>query len=272
MGLWNIFTASSCLLTGFLIDRLGFVRVVVGGAILMIVPALFYTLVGNHLAAVLALRILQAVGAGPATASIGVLAATWFPPHQRGFVAGLYGIATCLGVASGFMASPAVYAGTHSWLAAMSWMAVAPIRRFGIDPSGPLWRQAAGHFANRVRTSRSRKRFQAVAEDFRDLDSLRHSLHQLLVLHRLQRSYSGLLCHRAAHRRRLRPDGCRPPDDALPGCADHRQPGHWLSLHPSAEGKSPVDHQHCFSGHRMCSPRSSCCPASMPTCRFCRWC
>ena len=126
MGLWNIFTASSCLLTGFLIDRLGFIKVVVGGTLLMIVPALFYTAVGNHLPAVLALRVLQAIGAGPTTASIGVLAATWFPPHQRSFVAGLYGIATCSGVAVGFMTSPSVYAATHSWLAAMSWMALAP--------------------------------------------------------------------------------------------------------------------------------------------------
>jgi len=79
MGLWNIIGATSCLGAGFLVDRYGINKLLMIGCVLLFIPSLCYPLVGNHLGAVIGLRIVTALGVGPVTSIIGSLAATWFP-------------------------------------------------------------------------------------------------------------------------------------------------------------------------------------------------
>ena len=91
MGLWNIIGATSCLGAGFLVDRYGIPKMIVLGCLLLVVPSLLYPVVGYSLKGLIVLRIVQALGVGPLTALVAPLAATWFPPQQRGMVAGLSG-------------------------------------------------------------------------------------------------------------------------------------------------------------------------------------
>ncbi|WP_005037714.1 MFS transporter [Holophaga foetida] len=127
MGLWNIVGATSCLVAGFLVDRLGISKMVIAGCIILIVPSLLFPLVGYNMKALILLRIIQALAVGPLTAIVAPLAATWFPPQQRGMVAGLSGFSISLGVLVGIIISPMIFAATHSWLTVMSRVAIAPM-------------------------------------------------------------------------------------------------------------------------------------------------
>jgi len=127
MGLWNIVGATSCLVSGFLVDRLGIPRMVITGCLILIVPSLLFPVVGYNMQALIFLRIVQALAVGPLTAIVAPLAATWFAPEQRGMVAGLSGFSISLGVLIGIVISPMIFASTHSWLTVMARVAIAPM-------------------------------------------------------------------------------------------------------------------------------------------------
>ncbi|MBP1627520.1 MAG: rane protein, major facilitator superfamily [Holophagaceae bacterium] len=127
MGLWNILGATSCLVAGFLVDRFGVNKLMIAGCIIFIVPTLFFPMAGKNLGLIILLRAIQACGVGPVTSILGPLAATWFPENQRGAVAGIQGVATSAGVGLGFAIAPKTFMATHSWLATMGWMTIAPV-------------------------------------------------------------------------------------------------------------------------------------------------
>jgi len=138
MGLWNIVGATSCLGAGFLVDRYGINKLLVGGCVLFTVPSLLFPMAGHNLGAIVALRCVQALGVGPVTAIIGALAAIWFPPQQRGMVCGIQGVATSLGVLIGFMLSPAIFASKGDWEVVMACMAVIPAVAFVLCAAIPF--------------------------------------------------------------------------------------------------------------------------------------
>ncbi len=146
MGLWNIIGATSCLVAGFLVDRFGIPKMLVIGCLLLLVPSLLFPAVGYSLKGLILLRIIQALGVGPLTALVAPLAATWFPPQQRGMVAGLNGFSISLGVLLGVMLAPVAFGATGSWLNSMSRMSIFPaaglvlslVMVFG--PEAPLFR------------------------------------------------------------------------------------------------------------------------------------
>jgi len=127
MGIWNILGATSCLVAGFLVDRFGVNKLMIAGCIIFIIPTLLFPFAGDNLKLIILLRAIQACGVGPVTSILGPLAATWFPVDQRGAVAGIQGVATSGGVLIGFLVSPKTFMATHSWLATMGWMTIAPI-------------------------------------------------------------------------------------------------------------------------------------------------
>jgi len=127
MGLWNIIGATSCLGAGFLVDRYGIPKMLVLGCLLLLVPSLLFPVVGYNMKGLIILRIVQALGVGPLTALVAPLAATWFPPQQRGMVAGLSGFAISLGVLLGFILAPIAFAATGSWVATVAWLSISPL-------------------------------------------------------------------------------------------------------------------------------------------------
>lgn len=123
MGGFNVFLAVSCVAGGVICDRFGFERTFLGSLLLMIVPSLALPSLGHSPQAVLAIRAVQACGAGPVMAVVSQVAATWFPRQERGIVTGLQGSGVALGIAIGFVAGPAGLA-AGSWQSAMAWLTV----------------------------------------------------------------------------------------------------------------------------------------------------
>jgi MFS family permease len=72
-------------------------------------------------------RIIQSLGNGPVYASIAMLAALWFPPHQRGIVTGLQGSAVTLGFAIGFVTTPLAFELFGTWQVALAWQSVSAV-------------------------------------------------------------------------------------------------------------------------------------------------
>ncbi len=118
---------SFCIVGGFICDKYGLVWTFIGGSVLFTIPTMLLPLVGNSLPGVVAVRIIQALGAGPIMAAVSAVAALWFPVSQRAVVTGLQGAMVTLGVAVGFVATPVALAATGSWLSAMAWQSVGGI-------------------------------------------------------------------------------------------------------------------------------------------------
>lgn len=125
MGLFNLALAAACIVGGFLCDRFGLVRVYTWSSVLMIVPTLALPYCGDSLGAAVAVRIIQAFGAGPILASVAAVAALWFPPLERGIVTGIQGMAVTLGIAIGFVAGPVAYAAVGRWQTAIAWQTIS---------------------------------------------------------------------------------------------------------------------------------------------------
>jgi MFS family permease len=144
MGIFNLGLALSCIGGGFLCDRFGLVRTYFWSCLFLIVPTLALPYCGDSLSGAITVRILQALGSGPINASVSAVAALWFPPSQRGIVTGLQGTGVTLGIAVGFVASPAALAASGNWQTALAWqaacafLALAMIIVFAFGPKPPV--------------------------------------------------------------------------------------------------------------------------------------
>jgi len=124
MGGFNLALGVACIIGGFLCDRFGLVKVAIFGSMLMIVPTLLMPYYGNNLTAIVMLRLIQACGAGPILAMVSCVAAIWFPPLQRCIVTGIQGMSVTLGIAVGFVATPALNQAIGNWQVATAWLSV----------------------------------------------------------------------------------------------------------------------------------------------------
>ncbi len=127
MGVVNLVIAIACIIAGFLVDRFGFAKMLIVGAVLMIVPTAALPFLGNSFPALMAVRIIQSLGNGPVYASIAMIAALWFPAHQRGIVTGLQGSAVTLGFAIGFVTTPLTFELVGTWQHALAWQSVSAL-------------------------------------------------------------------------------------------------------------------------------------------------
>jgi MFS family permease len=127
MGVVNLVIAIACIIAGFLIDRFGFVKMLLVGAVLMIIPTAALPFFGDSFPILMIVRIIQSLGNGPVYASIAMIAALWFPPHQRGIVTGLQGSAVTLGFAIGFVTTPLAFESVGTWQVALAWQSVSAV-------------------------------------------------------------------------------------------------------------------------------------------------
>jgi MFS family permease len=127
MGVVNLVIAIACIIAGFLVDRFGFVKMLIAGAVLMIIPTAALPFFGDSFPVLMIVRIIQSLGNGPVYASIAMVAALWFPSHQRGIVTGLQGSAVTLGFAIGFVTTPLAFELVGTWQTALAWQSVSAI-------------------------------------------------------------------------------------------------------------------------------------------------
>jgi ACS family glucarate transporter-like MFS transporter len=114
--------------SGMLIDRFGVRPCIIAGGVLTVLAALSVPVLGGSLAGMVAMRVLLGLGFGPVSACVSAVAARWFPPPERGLVAGVQGSGIALGIALTFGAMPAASQAYHgNWRAGMSWFAIVAI-------------------------------------------------------------------------------------------------------------------------------------------------
>ncbi|MFC9440227.1 MFS transporter [Nocardia sp. NPDC057030] len=94
---------------GYVVDRIGERKVLIGGPLLMLVAGAAAAATPNDIA-LGALLFLGGVGAASTNGASGRLIVGWFPPHRRGLAMGIRQTAQPLGVGIGALAVPAVAA------------------------------------------------------------------------------------------------------------------------------------------------------------------
>ncbi|MFB8274269.1 MFS transporter [Nocardia colli] len=94
---------------GYVVDRIGERKVLIGGPLLMLVAGAAAAAASNDIA-LGALLFLGGVGAASTNGASGRLIVGWFPPHRRGLAMGIRQTAQPLGVGIGALAVPAVAA------------------------------------------------------------------------------------------------------------------------------------------------------------------
>ncbi|WP_405166032.1 MFS transporter [Nocardia sp. NBC_01499] len=117
---------------GFVVDRIGERKVLIGGPLLMLVAGGVAATATNDIA-LGALLFLGGVGAASTNGASGRLIVGWFPPHRRGLAMGIRQTAQPLGVGIGALAVPAV-AATYGVAAAI----LVPATMAGIAAVGSL--------------------------------------------------------------------------------------------------------------------------------------
>jgi MFS family permease len=123
MGLFNLVVAVSCIGGGIMCDRVGPMPVLVFSSVTLTLPTLVLPYFGHSFAGTLTIRLIQAIGCGSVLATASPVAALWFPLKDRGIITGLQGTAVSIGIATGFVAAPALYGAMGNWQTAMAWLA-----------------------------------------------------------------------------------------------------------------------------------------------------
>lgn len=124
MGFYNLVVAIACIIGGIMCDRAGLMPVLVFSSLSLALPTIALPFFGQTFAGVLIIRLLQAAGTGAILATVSPVAALWFPLHDRGIVTGLQGTAVSVGIATGFIAAPALHESLGNWQSAMAWIGV----------------------------------------------------------------------------------------------------------------------------------------------------
>jgi MFS family permease len=94
---------------GYVVDRIGERKVLVGGPLLMLAAGVAAAGASNHIV-LGALLFLGGMGAASTNGASGRVIVGWFPPHRRGLAMGIRQTAQPLGVGIGALAIPAVAA------------------------------------------------------------------------------------------------------------------------------------------------------------------
>ncbi|MBP2654868.1 MAG: transporter transrane protein [Firmicutes bacterium] len=127
MGAFTLFVTVGAVAGGAFVDRVGAVPVFIASCVLMFLGDILIPTFSDSFPALVALRIIEGVGAGAIMGVGSAVAAVWFPEAERGLVLGIQGLSVSLGIAIGFGTVPAVFEATGSWTTAMAWLAVAPV-------------------------------------------------------------------------------------------------------------------------------------------------
>jgi len=108
MGIFNFFLGIAALLGGALLDKLGPIKVFIGGLILIMVGAFLMPIIGDTYNGMLIIRFLQGFGTGPVMAACIPIAASYFPANERSIATGAQGFAVSLGIIIGLQVFPRI--------------------------------------------------------------------------------------------------------------------------------------------------------------------
>lgn len=114
---FNLAVAVGALGGGWFIDRFGFLSIYVFGLTMIAIGWLLMPTVGQSVAGVILLRVIQGLGTGPIMASSASVAAKRFPVNERAIVTGTQGAAMAAGVGIGqlIMATSVLEAAAGDW-------------------------------------------------------------------------------------------------------------------------------------------------------------
>ena len=141
---YTVMGTVGAILGGVLFDRFGIVKVMIASAFLLALGMVLTPVVGTTFKGFVLTRLLTGLASGPATVSVGVIAASWFPVRERGPISGLHGMAIAMGVAVGFALVPVAYLKTQSVLATGAWLGLIPaigllfFVAMGLGPRPPI--------------------------------------------------------------------------------------------------------------------------------------
>jgi MFS family permease len=106
MGIFNFFLGIAALLGGYLLDRLGPLKIFIGGLILIMIGSFLMPIIGHTYMGMLLIRLLQGFGTGPVMAASIPVAASYFPENERSIATGAQGFAVSLGIITGLQVFP----------------------------------------------------------------------------------------------------------------------------------------------------------------------
>ncbi|MBP2642636.1 MAG: transporter transrane protein [Firmicutes bacterium] len=115
MGLGMLVMALSIGLAGFLIDRFGIFRVLVGAIGVQMLANAAFTLIGHSYETVLIIRLIESAALAPCFIVNGPVAAIWFPKNEIGIANGASVAMLQLGNMIGLAGAPLLVSMTGSW-------------------------------------------------------------------------------------------------------------------------------------------------------------
>jgi MFS family permease len=122
--------ASTCvvaILSGFVIDKIGFALTWIIGLSIQIIAAILIGPLSETSGGLILGRILQGMGMGPINAVIAAVCAQWFKYNERTYVAAVQGVSVWLGISFGLIYTPAMYEFFgQDWHKALSMSAIPP--------------------------------------------------------------------------------------------------------------------------------------------------
>ncbi|MBP2650052.1 MAG: transporter transrane protein [Firmicutes bacterium] len=141
MGL-NIFSSAiGVIIAGYLLDKLGIFKIMIGSMALLLVANTAYPLLGHSYEGVVLIRILIALGGAVGMIAINPVVSIWFPENERGTALGVNSL-TMLGAVLGFILGPKFAQMAGSWQGGLAWMS-------GILLVGFVYILVVGILANR---------------------------------------------------------------------------------------------------------------------------
>jgi MFS family permease len=123
-------TAVSLLISGFLIDRLGMLKVVLWSILLMTLSQASLIIVGGSVIAVTCTRIIIGLAIAPCLIATAPMLQQWFPCNEMGIASAIQTVSTSVGVMTGFIASPSAFNLINNWAYAQASLAVVPFIGF----------------------------------------------------------------------------------------------------------------------------------------------
>ena len=122
--------ASTCIvaiLSGFVIDKIGFVLTWIIGLSVQIIASILINPLSSTAGGLIVGRALQGMGMGPINAVIAAVCAQWFKYNERTYVAAVQGVSVWLGISFGLIFTPAMYEFFgNNWHRALAMSAVPP--------------------------------------------------------------------------------------------------------------------------------------------------
>ncbi len=126
IGSFTFFIATGCLLSAFLLDKIGIIKTFMLACMLSAAGAFLMPVLGRSIGGLVFLRLLEGLGGGLVLASPPKLACEWFPAAERGIVTGVQGAGVGFGVSIGIIISSAMYTAMNDWLMSMALMGIIP--------------------------------------------------------------------------------------------------------------------------------------------------